>query len=442
MKSPATTTSTSQPPRRARSTRSLLAHLARSTLSIAVTAAMMLTSVPASAAPAKGKRGAPAAAPATDGRTVALVRFSGPGGAEMRATIQEQLQEAGFTVRGVAIELADAAKKVKCRGEPSGADCLAAIGKWLNANPKTASDFIMFGQVGEGQGAHADIGLYDVGKGAMVERFDVQMFEQDLILGISLPQAITTKLQHHLEPPPPATEEEQQLLAELDEPEKTPEELAAERRAIEEAQAEAAAAQQDVVIDTDAIEVDLKADFQDFCREGPRTKRKTRDDPKDLRPSCKRGPFWGYWQPRAWVALGLTSGALVGTGIAYGMAAGARGPYRNAERELDSFLGTVSGDPRTDPNSQCNADGVCYDALATEVSRTGGIMRRRAFVGDMLLVGSVALAGVLAIIIFQDRSDAKNYIKQEKGLRAISSTFSVGPILTAEEKGMGFGFRF
>ena len=27
------------------------------------------------------------------------------------------------------------------------------------------------------------------------------------------------------------------------------------------------------------------------------------DDPKDLRPVCKRGPFFGYWQTRAWVAL-------------------------------------------------------------------------------------------------------------------------------------------
>jgi hypothetical protein len=435
MKSSATTSSSQLP--------TPVVRLARSSLSLAVTAAMIFASVPSAvAAPAKGKRGAAAAAATTDGRTIALVRFSGAGGAEMRSSIQTHLQEEGFTVRGVALELADAAKKVKCRGEPSGEDCLAAVGKWLNSNPKTAADFIVFGDVGEGQGAQADIGVYDIGKGTTVERFDVQMFEQDLILSITLPQAIGTSIAHHLEAPPPATEEEQQLLAELDEPEKTPEEIAAERRAIEEAQAQAAAAQQDVVIDTDAIEVDLKADFQDFCREGPRTKRKTREDPKDLRPKCSRGSFWGYWQPRAWVALGLTSGAILGTGIAYGMALGARGPYKSAERELDSFVGTVGGDPRRDPNAQCNADGVCYDALATEVSRTGGIMRRRAFVGDMLLASSVLLTGVLAIIIFQDRSDAKNYIKQEKGLRAISSTLRVGPIISAEQKGMGLGFRF
>jgi hypothetical protein len=432
MKSSATTNSTG------------IARLRRSILSLAVTAAMVCASVPsAMAAPAKGKRGAPAAAPATDGRTIALVRFSGSGGPDMRASIQSQLQEDGFTVRGVALELGDAAKKVKCKGEPTGADCLAAVGKWLNSNPKTAADFIVFGDVGVVAGTDIDIGVYDIGKGAMVERFDVQMFEQDLILSITLPQAITTRVKDHLEPQPPPTEAEQKIVAELDEgPEKTPEELAAERKAIEDAQAQAAAAQQDVVIDTDAIEVDLKEDFQAFCREGARTKRKTRDDPKDLRPKCSRGPFWGYWQPRAWVALGLTTGTLLGTGIAYGMALGARTPYKRAESDLEAFTNTVSGDPRTDPNAQCNGDGQCYDALATEVSRTGGIMRRRAIVGDVLLGTSVLLTGVLAIIIFQDRNDAKNYMKQEKGLRAISSTLRVGPIISAEQKGMGLGFRF
>lgn len=413
-------------------------------LSLAVTATMVFASVPSAvAAPAKGKRrAAAAAAPATDGRTIALLRFSGPGGADMRTSIQSELQDRSFTIRSVALELDDAAKKLKCRGEATSPDCLSAVGKWLNSNPKTAADFIVFGDVGEGQGARADIAVYDIGKATMVERMDVAMFEQDMILPITLPQAFTTRLEHHLEPPPPATEEEQKILVELDEPEKTPEEITAERKALEEAEAQAAAAQQDAVIDTSEIVVDLKEDFADFCREGPRTKRKSREDPKDLRPKCSRGPFWGYWQPRAWVALGLTAGTFVATGVAYGMALGARGPYKEAESDLEAFKQTVSGDPRTDPGSACNTQGQCYDAFATEVSRTGSIMQRRAIVGDVLLGTSALLTGVLAIIIFQDRTDAKNYIKQEKGLKAISSTLRVGPMLTRDQKGMGVGFRF
>src|SRR5690606_7492614 len=91
------------------------------------------------AAPAKK----PAAEPATDGRTIGVMRFSGAeAAAELRASLQPSLEEAGYTVRGIALELPDAAKSVKCKGEPDGDECLAAIGKWLNAKPKTAADFI------------------------------------------------------------------------------------------------------------------------------------------------------------------------------------------------------------------------------------------------------------------------------------------------------------
>ena len=119
------------------------------------------------------------------------------------------------------------------------------------------------------------------------------------------------------------------------------------------------------------------------------------------------------------------------------MALVARGPYKDAVDELDAYNAQAGGDPRRDPNAA--ADG--YDALATEVSRTGSIMRRRAIVGDVLLGTSVLLGGVLAIIIYQDRTDAKRFIKEEKSLRAISD-LRVGPILTRETQGLGMGFRF
>ena len=408
-------------------------------LSLLVAAATAGAPLSAAAGPAKGKKAA--AQPATDGRTVALLRFAGdPRGEELRSDIQDQLQQAGFTTKGVALDIEAAAAKVKCKGEPTSDECLAALGKWLNANPKTAADFIVFGEVAPEPPNATQIVTYDIAKAQRVDTIETAFREQDLILPIALPQEVATDLQNHIEPPPPATAEEQQIIAELDEPEKTPEELAEEKRAIEEAQAEAEQAQQDQVIDTGTIEVDLRDDFKDFCRTGKRKKRTKREDPKDLRPSCKLGPFWGYWQPRAWVALGLTAGAAIGTIAMYSAALAARGPYKDAVDDLDAYLDMVGGDPSRDP-TLLQSGGQRYDALATKVSEEGATMRQRAIIGDALLGTTVLLGGVLAIIIYQDRRDAKAYIKQEKGLRAISDV-RVGPIMTRETKGLGMSFRF
>ncbi|MCA9709593.1 MAG: hypothetical protein KDK70_27390, partial [Myxococcales bacterium] len=146
------------------------------------------------------------------------------------------------------------------------------------------------------------------------------------------------------------------------------------------------------------------------------------------------------WQPRAWVALGLTAGAALGTVALYSAALAARGPYRDAVDAVDAYNAGVDGDPRTDPYSVQSGDQA-YDALATEVSRTGAVVRRRAIVGDVLLGTSVLLTGVLAIIIYQDRTDAKRFIKEEKSLRAISDV-RVGPMIGKESKGLGLSFRF
>ncbi|MCA9653853.1 MAG: hypothetical protein H6712_09255 [Myxococcales bacterium] len=403
-------------------------------LSLLVAATMFAAPLPALAAAPK-KSAEPVQ---TDGKTVALMRFTGSEQAnDLRVTLQPILEEGGYTVKGVALDLDGAAKKVKCKGDAAGDDCLSAVGKWLNANPKTASDFIVFGSVGDAPESTVELVVFDVANGKRVRSFDTAFNEGDLILPIVLPQELVTSIDEYKTPPAPATPEEQAMLAELDEPEKTPEEIAAEKEAVLQAEKDAAAALQDQVIDTKSIEADLKGDFDAFCRNEPRRKRKSKEDPKDLRPACKRGPFWGYWQPRAWVALGLTAGTALGAVGMYTMALVARGPYKDAVDELDAYNAQAGGDPRRDPNAA--ADG--YDALATEVSRTGSIMRRRAIVGDVLLGTSVLLGGVLAIIIYQDRTDAKRFIKEEKSLRAISD-LRVGPILTRETQGLGMGFRF
>ena len=380
------------------------------------------------------------AEPATDGKTLALLRCDGGDAAnELRATLQTALQDQGYTARGVALDTTTAAKKVKCKAGPDSDECLAAVGKWLNNNPKTAADFILFGSVGEGAGAAVSIVMFDIAKGERVETFNTKFNEGDLILPIVLPQQVVTSLNDHREPPPPVTAEEQAILDTLDEPLKTPEEIQAELDAIKKAEEDAARAQQDAVINTDDIEADLTKDFEAFCRKDgePRKKRESKEDPKDLRPACKRGSFWGYWQPRAWVALGLTAGAALGAGTMYTLALVGRGPYGDAVDALDAYNAAASGDPRRDPNAAAGG----YDALATEVSRTGAIVQRRAIVGDVLLGTTVLLGGVLAIIIYQDRNDAKTFIKEEKSIRAISN-IRVGPILTRDTQGVGLGFRF
>jgi len=392
----------------------------------------------AHAAPAK----AAATAPATDGRTIALMRFSGASTIDLRTGIQSTLEEKGWSLKSVALDLAAAAAKVKCKGEATSLECLDAVGKWLNSNPKTAADYIIHGSYIAGTPNRAAIVVYDIGKKAMVRSFDVTLTEGDLIGPVVLPPTLATALDEYLTPPAPMTADEQKLVAQLDEPDKTQEEIEAEAKEITDAeQAAAKAASAGIEIDTENIPVDLEADFKDFCRTGPRNKRKTRDDPKDLRPSCKRGPFWGYWQPRAWVAMGLTIGAGVGTIALYSAALAARGPYNDSVDALDGYLDEVGGDPRRDPNFATNGT-QSYDALATEISRTGSVVRSRALIGDVLLGSTALLAGVLTIIIFQDRADAKNYIKQEKGLRAISKTIRIAPMVSKQGGGMGMGLKF
>jgi hypothetical protein len=391
----------------------------------------------ASAAPAK-----PAAAPATNGKTVALLRFSGTSATDLRGGIVATLEEKGWTLKSVALDLAGASSKVKCKAEAGSPECLEAIGKWLNSNPKTAADYIIHGRYVAGTPNRGEVVVYHIAKNTIVRSFDVALNEGDLIGPVVLPQTLAIAMDEYVTPPSAITEDEQKVLAQLDEPDKTPEEIENEKKAIADAeQAAAQAAAKGVEIDTENIPVDLKADFKDFCRTGPRNKRKNREDPKDLRPACKRGPFWGYWQPRAWVAMGLTIGAGIGTIAFYSAALAARGPYNDSVDALDAYLADVGGDPRRDPRFATNGE-QSYDALATEVSRTGSVVKSRALIGDVLLGSTALLAGVLTIIIFQDRTDAKNYIKQEKGLRAISKTIRVAPLMTKGGGGMGFGLNF
>jgi hypothetical protein len=404
-----------------------------------LSAAIALSSMPAAAAsPASFGMFAPAAdaaAPATAGNGVGLMRLGGDAalGDALRSQLQTDLSAAGYAVKGVALDIDAAAGKVKCKG---GADaCVGKVAEWLIKGAKggTTYDFLVYGKVSTDPAVGSSIVIYDVAKKTKIKEFTPTFTPEDLILPLALPRAMVTGLTNYRTPPAAATPEEQKLLAELDEPAKTPEEIAKEKQAIADAEAKVAAGQGEM-IDTTGIEVDLKKDFKQFCRKGPPKPRASKDEPKDLSPACSRGPVFGYWQTRAWVALGLTAGALLTAGVFYTMGLAARGPYK---KSLDTLNG--SGLDNTNP-----LDSEMYTELAADVADKGNTMRRRFIGGDVALLTTVLLAGVLGVIIYQDRSDAKEFIKTEKSLKAVSKIQNVrgGPILSTTVQGFGFGFNF
>jgi len=376
--------------------------------------------------------------------TVALLRFDGesssPPSVQMRGAIKDALEEQGWQVRPVALDLTAAAAKVSCDGEIDAPECLQRVGQWLNASSKTAAEYVVVGIAQEGA---LQIFVYATPRASIVAQHEAVLRAEDLILPVVLPQAVVRTLNEARQPPPPATPEELAILAALEEPVQTPEELAAERKAIEAAQAKAeadrVAAEPSVVGDVE-VTVDLKDDFAAFCRQGPRTPRTSRDDPKDLRPSCKRGPFWGYWQPRGFVALGLTAAAAVVTLGFYSAALAARRPYNEASDDVDAYLDAVNGDPTQDPHATVLGDQR-YDELAVEVTRSSGKMQRLALTGDIMLGVTALVGGVLAVIIVQDRREAKAFIRQEKQVRAIS-TLRVLPWAGRGTYGSGLSFAF
>lgn len=411
--------------------------VAKGALSGALSLCLAATSLPALAAPAAPAAEAPTGE-AANSKTIGLMRFAGDPAiaSDVRSYVQAEFEGAGFTVRGVAMDIETAGSKAKCKTVDD--DCLGKIAKWLSKG-KTE---VPYGYLVYGTAAPSDSGeltkviVYDLNSQTTVKEFSASFTSDDYILPIALPRAMVRSVLEAKTPPPELSAEEQKVLAELDEgPAKTPEELQAEAKEI----ADAAAAIDEMpteTADTSGIKVDLKKDHKDFCRNEPRKKRESRDDPPDLRPSCKAGTFWGYWQPRAWVALGLTGVGVVATGALYSMGLAARGPYKDSVATLEN-----SGLSNTNP-----LDSSDYTALAADVADKGNRMRARFLGGDIALGATVLLAGVLGVIIYQDRNDAKNFMKTEKALKAISKVkiedVRISPMLGTTVQGAGFGFRF
>lgn len=416
----------------------------RPLLGLAVAASVALAPLPTLAAPPAEGDAAPAdagaaAADAEDiGGTVALMKFDGDPGDELRYAVQSGLTDAGYEVSAIRVGPAEAAKKVKCK--EIDAACRGKIAKFLTKNSKKELRFYVYGVTSPENGATTTIVVYDIAKDKTVKEFNYTRSDDDFIVALSLPQAIGAAVNDYQSPRAPMTAEEQQIIATLDEPEKTAEEIAEEERALEKA-AEEARRGFNQGFDAGEQDVDLRADFKDFCRTGPREDKVvenedgTTDRERDMRPVCKRGPFFGYWQPRAWVALGLTVGTAGAMGVMYGLALAARSEWSSAKDDLDAAIanGTASADDPNIPNNQ-------YADLAGAVSESGKQVQRRAIVGDVFLGATILLGGVLGVIIYQDRSQAKDWLAREKELRL--SDVRVGPMMTEGGGGAAASFRF
>ncbi|MFV8754489.1 hypothetical protein ACNOYE_28405 [Nannocystaceae bacterium ST9] len=396
--------------------------------------------LPAFASPPEAAPDAAPASEATVGGNVAMLGFTGdPVNSEgIRGKVSEALQVAGYTAVNLkqSLTIGYAADKNKCRNVD--AACLEKIGVYLNKNAKTPFDFFVYGEVpATGTGK---VVVYDIAKQKIVREVVVNVVLDDYILPEVVGGAVARALTHYQVPPTPATDEEKAILATLDEPEKTAEEIDAEAQALADAE-EAARKNYKENLQVGEQAVDLRADFKDYCRTGPREDREvqmldgTVKKERDLRPVCKRGPVFGYWQPRAWVAMTLTIGSAAAMGAMYGLAAAAHGNWKDADAKLKA-----SGLSATDPNNRCDGD-VCYEDLAGQVSEAGTQIRRRAIIGDVLLGSTVLLAGVFAIIIYQDRDAAKKFIASEKELKALSD-LRIGPWSSDGASGAGLGFKF
>jgi hypothetical protein len=408
-------------------------------LSIALAASMVLSPLPALAsAPADAAAEEPAEAAAEVGGTVALLRFDGDAttGAELRESLQYALAGEGYTVKGIKRSGEEAAKKNKCSLGDDG--CYEKIGKYLNKNAKTPFDFFVVGAGASSDGGQGSIVIYDIKNNKVVKDIKYTGTLDDIILIYTLPPSVGKAMREYQVPAGEMTDEEKKVIAQLDEPEKTAEELKAEQEALEKA-AEAGTASYNAGLDAGEQEVDLKRDFETYCRNGPREDKVEKDlqgeetVTRDMRPVCKRGAFFGYWQGKAYATLTLTGLFAVGTGVMYGMALKAKGEWRDAKDALDA-----SGLDSSHPDS---LGGTQYQELASDVTDAGFRVRRNALIGDALLGTTVVFGGLLGIIIWQERQAAKTFIKEQKELKAIGD-LQIAPVVSRDTVGLTGGFRF
>jgi hypothetical protein len=279
--------------------------------------------------------------------------------------------------------------------------------------------------------------LYDVANGKVAAEISFIFDDADFIASETLAARVGSAALNAQVPRPEMSEAEASIIAQLDEPTKTAEEAAAEAAKLKEAE-EASLVVFNRSLDAGAQTVDLKKDFDDICREGPREDKElelpdgTVEVERDLRPACKRGSFWGYWQPRGYAVMSLTLIGAAATAGLYGGALAARSKWSDASTALDD-----SGFVATNP-----ATSTQYSELAKEVAATGQRVRNLAIAGDIALGATALIGGLLVLTVIQDRNAARDYLQREKELNI--SNLQVSPIVSPGRGtyGVGAGFSF
>lgn len=427
-------------------------------LALGLSLSMVATSMPAWAMQgekASQEESAASAAPTTGGR-VAVLRFTGDKASadELRSFVASELEGLGFTVGGIRVSMADAAKKNKC--EITEADCLKRIGAYVNKNAKQPFNFYVYAdaQAATPTAGQSRLMFFDIDKGVVVSEIIATPTPNDQMLANAMVSAMRTDVARYQTPLPELSAEERAKLDNPGDPEKTVEEAAEEERILAESQKKAAAdAKKQAVANVD--DIDLKRDFKEFCRTGPRKDTEVRDiegkvtTERDYSPPCKRGPFFGYWQPRSYALAAATGiGLLASLGL-YGMSMAARGKYNTAKSNFENRFGAGESakelvDKQKDlfDGRVCNSakEADCYLNLAGEVSETGHKVRQLALYGDIALGVSVVLAGITALSVFQDRNDAKKYLRERRALKL--STLRVSPVFGGGLSGAAASLRF
>lgn len=176
------------------------------------------------------------------------------------------------------------------------------------------TSFVVEGELAEGPaGARIHIVVRERGRERPLADLKALRGDGELLLPLVLPERVARAIGERLEPPPPPTDEELEILARLDEDPVLPYEpdpcvvgccypAGPEWPGPEEPRY-----------------VDLRQDFEDFCRVAPRRRR--RGEPFDARPACIRGPVLGYVRPRSWISGSATVVAAAATGLSFGLRA-------------------------------------------------------------------------------------------------------------------------
>lgn len=234
---------------------------------------------------------------------------------ELRPALVDALHERGLA----PVQLEPRSRTASACGDSMvSEDCQRRLHEaWSDRWPS----LLVVGAIGE-QGGSRDVELLVLQRDEPqpVARMEARFVDGDLILPIVFPMALAERVEQRVDPPAPPSPAELEVLARLDEP-PPPRGVPVVRTSTPAPAPPPPPMTRPVVMKApggsidDAI--DLRRDFEQVCRSGPRRRRTSPDDPRDLRPSCRLGPTLGYVRPRTWVVASMFVASSVATGLAF-----------------------------------------------------------------------------------------------------------------------------